>query len=528
MSRRPMQKEQIPDGGYGWIIVAAFGTNNIIVIPIMQNFSLLFRDVFKDLNMSATDISTIVNVNSAFGLILGLFNGPLFKKFSYRQVSLVSVILMFTGLLLTSTANSFHEFIMYYGVINSIGYSLNLTSFTLALNTYFSKRRNLATGFSSVVTGFGPVIMPILISFLISYYGVRGTAMILSALILHCMTGALLLHPVKWHYRKVEETTIEKELELLNPPLNETKTLKEEIEDEDEQDEDFDVDLVHGLEKVKIPAKKMENFDKARGSFFASKISLHEKAPDATWWRKESNAGLPTYNASQYSVKQEKKTKKKDSQQWISKIVKLFDLDLLQDPGYRIIWFGMSLAFTGEINFALMTPLILGDLGWSVGETATLMSSLAFADIIMRFFSPFIGDAVKLPAKQMYMISLVFLTITRSSLTFVSGWTQTLIACSIIGLAKGFRTVYMGLVIPSYVPLEKLASATGLQTVLNGLFLLAAGPILGFIRDKSGSYNPCIYFITSLSMMTIILWSIEMILNRHKVKDEANEEPTES
>ncbi|CAH1399976.1 unnamed protein product [Nezara viridula] len=522
-----MDKDQIPDGGYGWIVVAAFGANNIVVIPIMQGFTLLFRDVFKDLNMSATDISTITNVNSAFGLILGLFNGPLFKSFTYRKVSLISVILMFVGFILTSTANSFTEFIIYYGVINSIGCSLNLTSFSLALNTYFNKRRNLATGLSSAITGFGPVFMPILVSFLISYYGVRGTALILSALILHCLTGALLLHPVKWHYRKVEERAIEKELELLNPPTSEANNLKQEIEDEDEIDEDYDVNLVHGLEKVTIPSKKMENFDKASGGIFASKISLYEKAPDATWWRKESNAGLPPYTP-QYSIRQEKKPKKKDSQQWISKIVKLFDLDLLQDPAYRTIWFGISLAFTGEINFSLMTPMILGDLGWNVEETAKLMSSLAFADIIMRFISPFIGDAVKLPAKQMYMISLIFLVLTRASIIFASGWTQTLIACIFIGIGKGFRTVYMGLVIPSYVPLEKLASATGLQTVLNGLFLITAGPILGLIRDKSGSYNACIYFINSLSLTTITLWTIEMILDRQKLKNQAKEEATES
>lgn len=527
MARHPVDKDLIPDGGYGWVIVTAFGFNNVIVIPIMQGFTLLFRDVFKDLNMSVTDISTITNVNSAFGLLLGLFNGPLFKSFSYRQVSLLSVIFMFLGFILTSTANSFTEFIVYYGIINSIGCSLNLTSFSLALNTYFNKRRNLATGLSSAITGLGPVFVPILVSFLISSYGVRGTALILSALILHCLTGALLLHPVKWHYRKVEERTIEKELELLNPPSSETKTVKQEIDDEDEEDEGYDVNLVHGLEKVVIPSKKMENFDKARGSIFVSKISLYEKAPDSTWWRKESNVGLPQYT-SQCSTRLKKKPKKDDSHQWMSKIVKLFDLDLLKDPGYRTIWFGISIAFTGELNFALMTPMILGDAGWNVEETAKFMSSLAFADILMRFISPFIGDAVKLPAKQMYMISLVFLVLTRGSIIFVNGWTQTLIACIFIGLAKGFRTVYMGLVIPSYVPLEKLASATGLQTVLNGLFLVTAGPILGLIRDKSGSYTACIYFINSLSLTTIILWTIEMILDRRKLKNEVNNETTDS
>lgn len=48
-----------------------------------------------------------------------------------------------------------------------------------------------------------------------------------------------------------------------------------------------------------------------------------------------------------------------------------------------------------------------------------------------------------------------------------------------LGAAKGVRTVYMSLVIPSYVPLERLASASGIQMVTNGIILMCLGPIIG-------------------------------------------------
>lgn len=57
---------------------------------------------------------------------------------------------------------------------------------------------------------------------------------------------------------------------------------------------------------------------------------------------------------------------------------------------------------------------------------------------------------------------------------------EALIAVAVgLGIAKGVRTVYMTLVIPSYVPIERLASAAALQLVVNGFFILAGGPILG-------------------------------------------------
>lgn len=52
-----------------------------------------------------------------------------------------------------------------------------------------------------------------------------------------------------------------------------------------------------------------------------------------------------------------------------------------------------------------------------------------------------------------------------------------------LGITKGIRSVYTALILPTYVPLQKLASATGLQMVINGLMLGISGPVLGEIHD---------------------------------------------
>lgn len=48
-----------------------------------------------------------------------------------------------------------------------------------------------------------------------------------------------------------------------------------------------------------------------------------------------------------------------------------------------------------------------------------------------------------------------------------------------LGVAKGLRTVYWVLVIPDYVPIERLPAANGLQSVTNGLIFMALGPLVG-------------------------------------------------
>lgn len=61
----------------------------------------------------------------------------------------------------------------------------------------------------------------------------------------------------------------------------------------------------------------------------------------------------------------------------------------------------------------------------------------------------------------------------------VSSYRSMLIVCIALGISKGVRTVYMQLVIPSHVPLERLASAAGLQMVCNGFVMITLGPVVG-------------------------------------------------
>lgn len=89
----------------------------VIIIPVMQTFGLLFQDKFKTLNMSATDISVIINLNSAFGMGLGLINGPLLRNFGFRKVAIAAGVFFFIGMFATAFANSFGTFAFSYGII---------------------------------------------------------------------------------------------------------------------------------------------------------------------------------------------------------------------------------------------------------------------------------------------------------------------------------------------------------------------------------------------------------------------------
>lgn len=95
-----------------------------------------------------------------------------------------------------------------------------ISSYSLAVNTYFNKNRGKAVGYATTITAIGPIVMPQLITFLMSNYTSQSAMFIIGGLCTHAFVSALLLQPVKWHMKEaVDETENHEEQNQLNEKL---------------------------------------------------------------------------------------------------------------------------------------------------------------------------------------------------------------------------------------------------------------------------------------------------------------------
>lgn len=189
---------------------------------MMHCFGFIFKDTFTELGLSAAQGSLIMNLHAAFGMLTGLLNGVLLKMFGYRKVALVAAVLYFSGVTLTSLSQSFQFFIISYGIvaclspyfkpnlsliklIPALGLGMSRASYSLALNTYFRKRRSKAMSVAVTITGFGSIVIPQLINLLMKFYTPEGVILIFGGICAHFFATAMLLQPVKWHMKVEEE-----------------------------------------------------------------------------------------------------------------------------------------------------------------------------------------------------------------------------------------------------------------------------------------------------------------------------------
>jgi hypothetical protein len=96
------------------------------------------------------------------------------------------------------------------------------------------------------------------------------------------------------------------------------------------------------------------------------------------------------------------------------RVVNFMDLDLLKDPIYLNILFGLSIFYVAELNFKMVVPFFLHDLGYTKQDTAFFLSMTAVSDIVARAVLPPICDRMKITRRLIFVIAAIFLGLCRS------------------------------------------------------------------------------------------------------------------
>lgn len=97
------------------------------------------------------------------------------------------------------------------------------------------------------------------------------------------------------------------------------------------------------------------------------------------------------------------------------KVVQFMDLDLLKDPIYLNLVFGLSIFYVAEQNFKMVTPFFFASIGYDKTNTALFLSVQALTDILARLVLPPICDRVAITKRTLFMIGIFLVGISRSS-----------------------------------------------------------------------------------------------------------------
>ncbi|XP_017872430.1 PREDICTED: uncharacterized protein LOC108620072 [Drosophila arizonae] len=210
----------------------------------------------------------------------------------------------------------------------------------------------------------------------------------------------------------------------------------------------------------------------------------------------------------------------------------LLDIAMLKDKMFLNLLFGLSIFYVAEMNFKMVTPFFFANLGYSKADVAYCLSITAITDIAARIVLPPIFDRTTIRKRTIFLISIIFVAITRSIMAEQTDWTQLMVWLSICGFFRGSALSNFTLTVSEYCSLEKLPSAFGWHLVGKALFVISFGPLIGLIRDLTESYPICIHAQSVCIMICAVAWGIEYLVefiqSRRRTADVAQEGAAEA
>ncbi|KAH8320676.1 hypothetical protein KR067_006988 [Drosophila pandora] len=442
----------VPDGGYGWVVVAAVALINMTNQSILSVFGQLFVGELRQMQGDTFTAALITNLNSLALNFSGLFIGPAIKSFKPRNVAATGCVLVSFGLTLCAFATQSWHFIVGYSFFVGFGLGLISPSTFMAINSYFTSKRGRAVGVSLAGAGLGQVLIPHLVRYLLENHGFRYAVLALSALSVTGLVGAMFLKP-------------------LNPTGKHNNHRHMRLLADGDQ---ADKHQSSSLQVVVVPAS-----NQTKGEELIPKT--------------ETICGRLG-----------------------QRLVQSMDLELLKDLVFWSIIIGMALVYTATVNFTMIFPGFLGQsAGFDSQVVAFCMSAVAGADIVCRLLLPIITDHLRIPYRVVFLLGTAGLFAARCILAQSKDLPIIIVMSVLIGVMKSATVLNNNLTISSHCRSEKLAGGLGLSMMSKGVIVITVGQMLGWVRDFADSYTICLYAQAVILLLVVLAWTPE-ILFRHR------------
>ena len=184
-----MTKNDNPRLFYGYVVVIASFFIVLVMHGTGSSFGVFFNPLQAEFGWTR---ATIAGARSISTLLMGIFamvSGRLTDRFGPRITVTVCGLVLGLGYYLTSQVNTVWQLFLFYGVLTGIGHSSGDVALLSTTARWFVRRRGMMSAVVKVGTGTGMLIMPLVVSRLISNYGWRDSYVILGIISVVCIVS---------------------------------------------------------------------------------------------------------------------------------------------------------------------------------------------------------------------------------------------------------------------------------------------------------------------------------------------------
>ncbi|XP_071521343.1 monocarboxylate transporter 14-like [Panulirus ornatus] len=503
------QEPAPPDGGWGWAVAGGVFLIALVVPMLSPSFGILFSSQLLDWHTSSTAVAVIFNAFMVVWKLTGVVVGALSREFGFRRVAMMGTLLTSVCLTLSAFATSPELLFIFFSLGCGLGTGLSCVGY-LILAQYFRRRRGLANTCLMAGAALGYFLSPLLIRVLQVEYGCRGATIIIGAIVLHGFVGATFFHPVEWHMRHPRVRKPTGDLEVVSSLLPQTKvresscactiTRLEEHSWSAMAEDQTRFQPIPGCQQTMQYPQTLENSTKS----FQSRSDQHLacRTPAA------SLAHACSSDIRTSSPFSERGTCSYTLWSTIKRVFRaiLKDMRILKHPSSLIIALGSTFIVNGEASFIVMVPFAIQAEGHSLQTAAWCTSVAGICSFLTRLCVSALSDFPWFNMRLSYMAGIATMAISVIAFTLQTdvAWQAGMVG--VWGCAVGVFYGLNNLLMTRIVSLRNLTSMYGAKNLMGALGFFSIGPLIGVIRDVSGSYAISMWVLSGIILTSFILW----------------------
>ncbi|CAG9854182.1 unnamed protein product [Phyllotreta striolata] len=454
---------EAPDGGYGWVIVAASFLAIMVVDGVINSFGIFLSYLKQEFDSTDGIIAWVGSILAGVTLLVGPLASALTNKYGCRATCIIGSLLTTAALCLSVFCTNVISLMSTY-FIAGIGLGLIQLPAIVFVGYYFESKRALATGISMSGSGFGTFVFPPIIAYILRTSDWKMANAYLAACALCCTVFGALMKPLK-----------------LKAPPPETEYHQVRLTKNEESKSAVDVSIV----TPKKQRKPVENLGQARNrsqsnvtEYFAFKRHYFLTRKEI-FYTSSVQLNVP--------IPREKTTSFKS----------ILDLTLLKD---RIFLLFCILNILSMISLYIPLVYIVDYAKSNVGNSnfvnsiedgkaSFLISIIGIVNIVARIV---FGYIVNFPTVSSLTVNNICLFIGAAAITLLP-YCQTFITCV-------FASVFFGLSIAAYsslsliilidlVGMGQVTNCFGITQLFRGVSTLIGTPLGGVMLNWAHSYS---------------------------------------
>lgn len=488
------------DRGWAWVIALGYFIGVFCMVGIAKSFGILLVEFVNYFDIPVALAASVMGVSGGVYTLTAPICVVAGQHFTQRKVVMLGGLIGALGLSLSSLLLSIEWVILTSGALFGFGNACLFGNGLVIVGQYFNKRRGLANGLSLSGASIGQFALPPLLQYLLDTYSLQGTLIIVGGIYLNVIMCGALFRPTSFYTSNCSRLKDKKEQQKL---LDKKDTWK---------------------------AKPIvKHSDHPVGEYEVKTCS--SDFPDCVRYRATSTGSVVMGSVDSlhsFAFDTENQSKNDGNQLSDNKCIKfltgLLDFSVLRSFVVILFVFVSFLLFFGYFNFILFMPPTAGNKGVSKYDVAYLVSISGICDLFGRVLVGIAGDLQFVARYKLMGIATFLCGFSIFGFNLAQSYTLMAICVGCYGFLGGCYVSINAPVLIDLFGLKLMPKVLGVILFIQGLGAAFGQPMLGYIRDKLGSYAVVNYIcFASMLMGSVLLMMYPFV---KKIQDKRDQVPT--